>query len=85
MLPRPCGANTNTKKYFSQKLQNFAIKKGAENGEEIERGKRDIASRFQCLFPATVVLLVGNCRGCHIVKYDGIEPLLFLKFVQFVY
>lgn len=78
MSPRPCGANTNTKKFIYPKLQNFAIKKGAENGVEIERVKRDISSRFRCLCPATVVLLVGDRRGCHIVKYDGIEPLLLL-------
>lgn len=57
------------------KLQNFAFKEGTENGVEIERVMRDISSRFQCLRMATVVLLVGDRRGCHIVKYDGIEPL----------
>lgn len=85
MLPRPCGANTNTKKFSHPKLQNFAIKKGIENGVEIERVKRDISSRFQCLFPAVIVLLVVDLCARHIGKYDGIGAHIYMKFVYFAY
>lgn len=69
-------AQTQTQKSLvNQKLQNFAIKKGAENGVEIERVKRDISSRFQCLFPAVIVLLVDEPCARHIGKYDGIGAL----------
>lgn len=48
MVPRPCGANTNTKKLHSPKTPKSCYQKGAENGAEIERA----SAIFQAVFSA---------------------------------